>query len=63
MKLSSSVITLTRLVGQLADRFERLGLDEEGNMDTADKQLLAKVRKQIDVVLTEPMKKLLKAKP
>lgn len=61
-KLSSKTITLTRLATQIADRFERLGVDEEGKMDSDDKKLLAAVRKQVDAVLTEPMKEIMSGK-
>ena len=38
---------LIRVAAQLADRFERVGLDEAGHMDKADKRLLDRVRKAI----------------
>lgn len=60
---STEVITLTRPVSKLADRFERLGVDEEGKMDPDDKKLVAKVRKQLDLVLTAPMRELMKPEP
>jgi hypothetical protein len=60
-KLSNDVITLARFSGDLADRFEKLGLDEEGAMDPTDKKLLDRVRKQIDKVLSAPMKSLMKS--
>lgn len=56
---SQSVLALTRLAAQLADRFERLGVDEMGNMDADDKKLLERVRKQIQKVQSEPMRKLM----
>ena len=59
---SQSVVTLTRLTAQLADRFERLGLDEAGAMDPEDKKLLERVRKQIQKVQSEPMRKLMSGK-
>lgn len=54
---SSNSVKLALLTKQLADRFERLGLDEEGHMDPEDKKLLADVREQADKVLTEPVQK------
>jgi hypothetical protein len=59
---SQTVLTLTRLTTQLADRFERLGVDENGDMDTDDKKLLDRVRKQIQKVQSEPMRKLMSGK-
>jgi len=59
---SQSVLTLTRLATELANRFERIGLDEAGAMDPADKKLLERVRKQIQKVQSAPMRKLLSGK-
>lgn len=36
------------LAEKLADRFERIGLDENGNMDKADKRLLDRLRTAIN---------------
>jgi len=59
---SQIVLTLTRLATELANRFERIGLDEAGAMDPADKKLLERVRKQIQKVQSAPMRKLLSGK-
>jgi hypothetical protein len=59
MKLPASVITLTRLAEQLADRFEKVGLGEDGALDPDDKKLLTKVRSQVEKVRTEPLRKLM----
>lgn len=55
-KLSMSTVTFVRLSMKLADRFERIGLDEDGNMDPDDKRLLKSVRNQANKVLNEPLK-------
>lgn len=47
---SAKVAKLGRLASQLADRFERIGLDFDGNMDPADEKLLNRIRKQIEDV-------------
>jgi hypothetical protein len=60
---SQSVLTLTRLASELANRFERIGLDEAGVMDPDDMKLLERVRKQIQKVQSEPMRRLMKEKP
>lgn len=57
---SQSVLTLTRLATQLADRFERLAPGEDGNIDPDDRKLLKKVRDQIQKVQSEPMRRLMK---
>ena len=49
---NQDVIKLARLAGQLADRFEKIGLGEDGKLDPDDKKLAESVRKQIDKVLT-----------
>ncbi len=59
MKLSASVITLTRLAEKLANRFERVGLGEDGSLDPTDKALLAKIRNQVEKVRTEPLRKMI----
>ena len=59
---SQIVLTLTRLATELANRFERIGLDEAGAMDPADKKLLERVRKQIQKVQSAPMRKLFSGK-
>jgi hypothetical protein len=59
---SQSILTLTRLATELADRFERLAPGEDGNIDPDDKKLLERVRKQIQKVQSEPMRKLMSAK-
>jgi hypothetical protein len=41
---SANTRRIVRLAEQLADRFERIGLDEKGNMDNADKRLLNRMR-------------------
>lgn len=61
MKLSTDVVSLTRLVAQLADRFERLAPGEDGVIDPDDKKLVATVRKQLDKVLTAPMREMMKS--
>lgn len=50
---AADIIKLTRISVELADRFERIGLDENGNMDTNDKRLLRRVRVQIANVLAQ----------
>jgi hypothetical protein len=55
MTLTPSTVALVRLTRQLADRFERLGVDEQGVMDPEDKKLLDAVREQTKTVLAEPM--------
>lgn len=62
MRLSASTVKLIRLTQKLANRFERLEVDEAGAMDPDDKKLLDAVRKQADRVLAEPMKKHLAGK-
>lgn len=46
-----SVVVLRRLALELANRFEKLAVDEEGVMDLSDKNLMDRVRKQADKVL------------
>jgi hypothetical protein len=58
---SQSILTLTRLATELADRFERLAPGEDGNIDSDDKKLLERVRKQIQKVQSEPMRQLMSA--
>src|SRR5277367_351535 len=53
MKLTPSIVALVRLARQLADRFERLGVDQQGVMDPDDKKLLNAVREQTKTVLAE----------
>lgn len=47
---------IVRLAEQLADRFERIGLDEAGNMDKADKRLLGRLRDAIQKYRAVPNK-------
>ena len=54
----NSTSKLIRVAEQLADRFERVGLDYSGSMDKADARLLDRVRKAIEVCRKE-----LKTKP
>lgn len=56
---SQDVIKLCRLALQLANRFERLGVDEEGNMDPRDKKLMESVIKQGHKVLSSGLINLL----
>ena len=42
---NQDVIKLARLAGQLADRFEKIGLGEDGKLDPDDKKLAESVRK------------------
>ena len=50
-RIRQSALALARIAKDLADRFERLCLDEEGNMDLSDRKLLSKVREQTEKVL------------
>ena len=48
MKDPADATDVIELAEQLADRFERIGLDESGKMDAADRRLLDRVRKAIE---------------
>jgi hypothetical protein len=46
--MDTTTTRIVELAEQLADRFERIGLDENGNMDKADKKLLERLRAAIE---------------
>ena len=48
MKTDANMVRVIELAEQLADRCERIGLDESGQMDNADKRLLDRLRTAID---------------
>lgn len=48
MSMDTTTTRIVELAEQLADRFERIGLDENGNMDKADKRLLERLRAAIE---------------
>jgi hypothetical protein len=48
MSMDTTTTRIVELAEQLADRFERIGLDENGNMDKADKKLLERLRAAIE---------------
>ena len=48
MTIDANMLRVIELAEQLADRFERIGLDESGQMDKADKRLLDHLRTAIE---------------
>jgi len=51
--VKTNIARAIELAEKLADRFERIGLDENGNMDKADKRLLDKLRAAIKEYRTD----------
>jgi hypothetical protein len=45
--MKTDIDRVIELAEKLADRFERIGLDENGNMDKADKRLLERLREVV----------------
>ena len=58
--ITNAVLELARLAQEMADRYERLAPDADGNTDPIDKKMLADIRTQIEIIVTHPRVKAFK---